>query len=254
MRFKGKTALVTGSGRGIGRAIAVKFASEGADIVINFFRNRKPAEETAELCAAYGVRTLLVRADIGDLDDLSRLFAETDAAFGGLDYLVNNAASGYNRSIEEQKLKGWEWTININARSHLFAAQAALPLMQKRGGGAIVGISSLGAQFALPEYVLVGASKAAAEAVTRYIAVEFAKHNIRANTVSGGLVATDALLHFTQGMDALEIAAQRTPAGRIVTPEDIANVVAFLCSDDAAMIRGQTIVVDGGASVSMSWL
>jgi enoyl-[acyl-carrier protein] reductase III len=254
MRFLGKTALVTGSGRGIGRAIAVRLASEGADVVINFFRNRKPAEETAALCQAQGVKTHLVRADIGDLDDLERLFKETDEIFGGLDFLINNAASGYNRSIEEQKLKGWEWTMNINARSHLFAAQHALPLMQKRGGGAIVGISSLGAHFALPEYVVVGVSKAAGEAVTRYIAVEFAKYNIRANSVSGGLVATDALLHFTQGMDALEIAASRTPAGRVVSPEDIAATVAFLCSDEAAMIRGQTIVVDGGASISMSWL
>ncbi len=254
MRFQGKTALVTGSGRGIGRAIAQKFASEGADVVINFFRNRKPAEETAELCAAHGVKTHLVRADIGDLDDLERLFKETDEVFGGLDILVNNAASGYNRPIEEQKLKGWEWTININARSHLFGAQFALPLMKKRGGGSIVGISSLGAQFALPEYVTVGVSKAAAEAVTRYIAVEFAKYNIRANTVSGGLVATDALMHFSQGQAALEIAAGKTPAGRVVTPEDIANTVAFLCSDDAAMIRGQTIVIDGGASLAMSWM
>lgn len=253
MRFQGKTALITGSGRGIGRAIALKFAGEGADVVINFFRNRKPAEETAEMCAAHGVKAHLIKADIGDLDDLARLFAETDEVFGGLDFLINNAASGYNRPIEEQKLKGWEWTLNINARSHLFAAQHALPLMQKRGGGAIVGISSLGAHFALPEYVVVGTSKAAGEAITRYIATEFSKYNIRANSVSGGLVATDALLHFTQGMDALQVAAERTPAGRVVSPEDIANTVAFLCSDDAAMIRGQTIVVDGGASIAMRW-
>ncbi len=250
MRFEGKTALVTGSGRGIGRAIALKFASEGADVVINFFRNRKPAEETAEACAAFGGRVHLAKADVGDLASLEGLFREVDEQFGGLDILINNAASGYNRPIEEQKPKGWEWTLNINARAHLFAAQYALPLMQKRGGGSIVAISSLGSRFVLPEYVVVGTSKAAAEAITRYLAVEFAPHNIRANAVSGGVVATDALLHFTGGEEWLSEAIKRTPGGRLATPEDIANAVAFLCSPESAMICGQTLVVDGGASLS----
>ena len=250
MRFDGKTALVTGSGRGIGRAIALKLAQEGADLVINFFRNRQPAEETAALCAAAGARTLLVKADIGDLDSLKGLFDEIDREFGGLDILINNAASGYNRPVEQQRPKGWEWTLNINARSHLFAAQYALPLMQKRGGGSIVSVSSLGSTFVLPEYVVVGTSKAAAEAITRYVAVEFAPHNIRANAVSAGVVATDALLHFTGGEEWIEAARRRTPVGRVVTPEDVANVIAFLCSDDAEMIRGQTIVIDGGASLT----
>ncbi|MDQ4078529.1 MAG: enoyl-[acyl-carrier-protein] reductase FabL [Chloroflexota bacterium] len=249
MRFEGKTALITGSGRGIGRAIALKLASEGADVVINFFRNRKPAEETAAECESFGVRAHLIKADIGDLEALEGMFQEVDALFDGLDILVNNAASGYNRPIEEQRLKGWEWTMNINARSHLFAAQYALPLMKKRGGGSIVTISSIGSHFVLPEYVVVGTSKAAAEAITRYVAVEFAPYNIRANAVSGGVVATDALLHFTEGQEWVEHARQRTPAGRVATPSDIANVVAFLCSSDAEMIRGQTIVVDGGASL-----
>ncbi|MGH2544050.1 MAG: enoyl-[acyl-carrier-protein] reductase FabL [Ardenticatenaceae bacterium] len=249
MRFKGKTALVTGSGRGIGRAIAVKLASEGADIVVNFFRNRKPAEETAALCKELGAHTHLIKADVGDLGQLEEMFGEIEETFDGLDILINNAASGYNRPVEQQKARGWEWTININARSHLFAAQFALPLMKKRGGGSIVTISSLGSTFALPEYVVVGASKAAAEAITRYVAIEFAPYNVRANAVSGGLVATDALLHFTGGEEWLEEARKRTPGGRLVTPEDIANAVAFLCSEDAAMIRGQTIVVDGGTSL-----
>jgi enoyl-[acyl-carrier protein] reductase III len=249
MRFEGKTALITGSGRGIGRAIALKFASEGANVVINFFRNRQPAEEAAAACEAFGVRTHLVKADVGNLETLEAMFRETEETFGGLDILVNNAASGYLRSIDEQKPKGWDWTLNINARSHLFAAQYALPLMQKRGGGAIVGISSLGSQLVLPEYVVVGVSKSAIETITRYLAVEFAKYNIRANAVSGGVVATDALEHFTNGQQMAEMGLRRTPAARLVTPEDMANVVAFLCSEEAAMIRGQTIIVDGGYSL-----
>ncbi|MBA3532404.1 MAG: enoyl-[acyl-carrier-protein] reductase FabL [Ardenticatenales bacterium] len=251
MRFKGKSALVTGSGRGIGRAIAVKLASEGADVVINFFRNRKPAEETAALCEAFGVATQLVKADVGDLEALEGMFKEIEARFGGLDILVNNAASGYIRPIEQQKPKGWDWTMNINARAHLFAAQHALPLMQKRGGGVIIGLSSLGSTFTLPEYVVIGVSKAAVETLTRYLAVEFARYNIRANAVSGGVVETEALQHFENGPAMIESARQRTPAGKVVTPEDMANVVAFLCSDEADMIRGQTIVVDGGYSLAL---
>lgn len=251
MRFKGKTALVTGSGRGIGRAIALRFASEGADVVINFFRNRKPAEETAAECEAFGVRTHLIKADVSDLDALERMFQEVDEVFGGLDILVNNAASGYIRPVMEQKVKGWDWTMNINARSHLFGAQKAVPLMQKRGGGAIVAISSLGAQFVLPEYVVVGVSKAAAEAVTRYLSVELAQFNIRCNTVSGGVVDTDALKFFSSREQMIAESIAKTPAGRMVEPEDIAAVVAFLCSDDASMIRGQTIVVDGGYTMAL---
>ena len=251
MRFDGKTALVTGSGRGIGRAIALKLASEGANVVINFFRNRKPAEETVAGCEAFGVRAHLTKADIGDPEALEEMFKEVDKVFGGLDILVNNAASGYNRSIEQQRPKGWDWTLNINARSHLFAAQYALPLMRKRGGGAIVGISSLGSKFVLPEYVVVGVSKAAVEATTRYLAVELAQYNIRANAVSGGWIKTSAWQHFSNLRMMTEKAERHTPAGRLVTPEDMADVVAFLCSDAAEMIRGQTIIVDGGYSLRM---
>ncbi|MCZ7574661.1 MAG: enoyl-[acyl-carrier-protein] reductase FabL [Ardenticatenaceae bacterium] len=251
MRFTGKTALVTGSGRGIGRAIALRFASEGANVIINFFRNRKPAEETAAACEAFGVRTHLVKADVGNLDDIDRMFTEVDELFGGLDILVNNAASGYIRPVMEQKAKGWEWTMNINARSHLFTAQKAVPLMQKRGGGSIIAISSLGAQYVLPEYVVVGVSKAAAEAITRYLAVELARFNIRSNAVSGSVVDTDALRFFSNREQMIAESIAKTPAGRMVEPEDIAAAVAFLCSDEAFMIRGQTIVVDGGYTLAL---
>jgi enoyl-[acyl-carrier protein] reductase III len=252
MRFESKTALVTGGGRGIGRAIALKLASEGADVVINFFRNRKAAQHTVTECEAFGVRAHPIRADVGDLRALEAMFEEIDGRFGGLDILVNNAASGYIRPIEHQRQKGWDWTLNINARSHLFAAQYALPLMRKRGGGVIVGISSLGSRFLMPEYVVIGVSKAAVEAITRYLAVEFAKHNVRANAVSGGWVETEVWQHFSNVEEIVEGARLQTPAGRLASPEDMANTVAFLCSDDSDMIRGQTIVVDGGYSLWMA--
>ncbi len=246
--FENQVALVTGSGRGIGRAIALKLARNGADVVVNFFRNRAPAEATAQEIEKLGRRALVVKADVGDLDDLNRLFDETEKAFGRLHIYVHNAASGYNRPVLEQKPKGWEWTMNINARSLLFAAQRAVPLMEKTGGGRIVSLSSPGAARVMADYAVVGASKAAIESLTRYLAVELAQKNIIVNAVSPGIVETDALKHFdaTADKSILQKAAAATPAGRLVTPEDVAEVVSFLCTPAASMIRGQVLVVDGG--------
>lgn len=248
LRFAGQTALVTGSGRGIGRAIALCLAREGADVVVNFARNQKPAEETAAQIDSMGRKALIVPADVSKPDDVERLFAAIDNAFDGLDILVSNAASGFNRPALQQKTSGWDYTFNVNTRALLLLAQKAAPLMEKRGGGAIVSISSPGAQRVMPDYVAVGASKAALEALTRYLAVELAPMNIRANAVSPGLVETDALKHFAvlSDPDVIPQAVANTPAGRLVTPEDVAGVVAFLCSEVAVMIRGQAIVIDGG--------
>ena len=246
--FEGKIALVTGSGRGIGRAIALHFARKGANLVVNFFRNRAPAQETADCIQALGRRAVLVKADVGTIEGIDHLFGEVEQQFGGLDILVSNAASGYNRPALAQKPKGWDWTMNINARALLFAAQRAVPLMERRGGGFIVSISSPGSFRVLPDYVVVGASKAALEALTRYLAVELAPKNIVVNAVSPGIVPTDALKHLeaAQVEDLMEQVAAQTPAGRVLTPEDVAGVVAFLCTPAASMIRGQVLLVDGG--------
>jgi enoyl-[acyl-carrier protein] reductase III len=254
-RFDGKIVVVTGSGRGIGKAIAKRFATEGANVVINFFRNRQPAEETVEEIRAIGRQALLVKADVSDEGDIKGLFNKVQNTFGGLDILVNNAASGFNRPVMEQRIKGWDWTMNINARSALFTSQYAVPLMEKRGGGAIVNMSSIGAGRVLPDYVVVGASKAALEAVTRYLAVELSPKNIVVNAVSAGVVNTDALQHFEvmkEWIDErLNFASERTPAGRLVSVEDVAAAVTFLCSRDASMIRGHVLLVDGGFTLGL---
>lgn len=249
MSFQNKIALVTGSGRGIGRAIALYFAQNGADVVVNFFRNRAPAEETARQIEKLGRRALVVKADVGEMEGIQHLFAEVEKQFGELDIFIHSAASGYNRPALEQKPKGWDWTMNINARALLFAAQKCVPLMEKRGGGSIVSITSAGSVRVLPDYVVVGASKAALESLTRYLAVELAPKNIVVNAVSPGLVETDAIKHFdiiNKEAGLIQQAIASTPAGRLVTPGDVAEVVGFLCSPAASMIRGQIIVVDGG--------
>ena len=254
--FENKVALITGSGRGIGRAIALHFAAAGADVAVNFFRNRAPAEETAEAIRQLGRRAWVIKADVGDLADIERMFGELDAHLAqvglppGLDFLIHNAASGYNRPALQQKERGWDWTMNINARSLLFMAQQAAPRMQARRGGAIVSITSPGSRRVLPNYVAVGASKAALEALTRYLAVEFAPANIVVNAVSPGVVLTEALKHFEQYASQesiIEKATAGTPAGRLATPEDVAGVVAFLCSPAGFMLRGQILELDGGA-------
>jgi enoyl-[acyl-carrier protein] reductase III len=250
--FENRIVFVSGSGRGIGATIALHFASLGADVVVNYFRNRQPAEETADSIRKLGRKALVVKANMGVIEDIDRLFETVEQEYHGLDIFIHNAASGYNRSVMEQKAKGWDWTMNINARSLLFAAQRVVPLMESRGGGSIVTISSPGAGRVLPEYVVVGASKAAIEAITRYLAVELASKNIVVNAVAPGMVLTDALQHFEMvrsDVHLAEKATRITPAGRLVTPQDVAQVVAFLCSPQAHMIRGQVITVDGGAAL-----
>lgn len=253
--FENKIVLVTGSGRGIGRAIALYFARLGADLIINYFRHRLQAEQTAQEIRELGRNAWVIKADLGQVSEIDHLFLELERQVAtvyqpaGLDILIHNAASGYNHPVLKQKVRGWDWTMNINARSLLFLAQKAVKLMEKRGGGYIVSISSPGSSRVLPDYSVVGASKAAIEALTRYLAVELSPMNIVVNAVSPGMVLTDALKHFDrvrseEGIIARAIA--QTPAGRMVTPEDVAGVVAFLCTPAAYMIRGQTILVDGG--------
>jgi len=249
MSLEGKLALVTGSGRGIGRAIALKLASQGVDIVVNFFRRREAAEKTAKDIEAMGVKTELIRANVGDPAKIDEMFDTIANKFGHLDILINNAASGVGRSVLDVDVKAWEWTMNANARASLLCAQRASKLMEGRGGK-IVNISSLGSYFVLPTYAVVGVSKAALEALTRYLAIELAPKGICVNAVAASAVETEALkFYIKEGL--IQDTRQATPAGRMVIPEDVAKVVAFLCSEEAFMIRGQTIIVDGGTSIAL---
>ncbi len=246
--LKNKTVLVTGSGRGIGSAIAVEFAKYGADVIVNYFRNRIPAEETAEKIKSLGSKAFILRANIGKEEGIEQLFTQIQEQIGKLDILVNNAATGFNRPALLQKFSGWDYTMDVNARAALFCAQKAYPFMKQAGQGWIINISSPGSQRVLPDYISVGASKAALESLTRYLAVEYAPDHIRVNAIAPGIVETDALKHFSvlSDLDTIPKTVKNTPAGRLVLPEDVAKLAVMLCSPAADMICGQVITQDGG--------
>lgn len=244
-----KVALITGSSRGIGKAIALRLASQGYDIVVNYARSKSAAEETAKEIEALGRKAIVIKANVGKPEKIKLMFEEIDQHFDRLDIFVSNAASGVLRPLMELEESHWDWTMDINSKALLFCAQEATKRMEKTGGGSIVSLSSLGSIRYLDNYTTVGVSKAAVESLTRYLAVELAPKNIVVNAVSGGAVDTDALKHFPNREELLEDARKKTPAGRMVEPSDLVDAVMFLLSDHAQMIRGQTLIVDGGRSL-----
>jgi enoyl-[acyl-carrier protein] reductase III len=243
MRFDGRAVFVTGGSRGIGRAIALRFAELGAArVAIGYLRNDRAADETAEAVRARGAEVTLVRGNVAG----TRILGEVQA-LGPLDVLVHNAATGVIRPALEVEEKHWNWTMGANAWALLALARAAVPAMPP--GSSIVALSSLGSTHVLDNYILVGTSKAALESLVRYLAVELAPRGIRVNAVSASVIETDALKHFPNREQMLAAAHGRTPAGRMVEARDVAGAVMFLCSPEAEMVRGHTLVVDGGFSL-----
>jgi enoyl-[acyl-carrier protein] reductase III len=238
-----ESVLVTGGTRGIGKAIALRFARDGVKrVAVGYLRNDRAAEETADELRTAGAEPVLVRGNVTS----QRVLGEI-AALGPLDALVHNAATGVIRPALETEPRHWDWTLTANARALLDLARVAVPQMSS--GASIVGVSSLGSTRVLENYALVGTSKAALESLVRYLAVELAPRGIRVNAVSAGVVETGALEHFPNREQMLEHSRARTPAGRLAEPEDVADAVAFLCSPQAAMVCGHTLIVDGGFSL-----
>ena len=248
--FAGKIALVTGGSRGIGRAIALKLGSLGAEVIVNYARSQEDADRTVRELTELGATASALRADMGNLDQVRALFAAIKESHAGLDILVNSAARGLQRprSALASLPNHLRQTFETNVLGPWFAAKEASPLMEARGGGAIVNLTSLGAQRYTPNYAAVGVTKGALDSLTLYLAVELAPKGIRVNSVCPSWVED------TSGVAALsaefgETLRRNIPAGRHLTPEDVANLVAFLCGPESAMIVGQTIIIDGGISL-----
>jgi enoyl-[acyl-carrier protein] reductase III len=244
----GKIAFVTGASRGIGRAIALKLAGAGCDVAIVYRSSHDQAEAACSALRALGRRALAIQADVSDPGSVAEAFTTFRQQFDRVDIVVSNAAIGVLRPALELTLKHWRRCLETNALALNLLAQQAVPLM--RDGGRILGISSLGASRAIPHYAFIGASKAALESVARSLAQELGPRGIRVNVVNAGVVDTDALKYFPNREQLLAEFARRAPAGPTLTPEDVANAVYLLCLPEAAMITGQTLVVDGGYCIS----
>lgn len=247
--LEGKVALVTGGTRGIGKATAMALGEAGAKVAINFLKSRSSAKEAVKDITSKGIECTSFRANIGNTDHLSKLVKEVVEKYGKIDIFVSNAASGPIGKTIGMDVKKWEDAIHINAMSFFSLSNLVTPIMKKNGGGKIIALSSLGAIRSLPGYGALGASKAAIESTVRHLAVELAPHNILVNCVSAGVTDTESLKAFPQRQEILDFTLKRTPLGRIGTPEDIAPMIRFLCSDDARWITGQIITVDGGYSI-----
>ncbi len=246
--FKGKKALVTGGSRGLGRAISLELAGRGVDIAINFVKNAEAAEATAAEIRDIGVACAVIRADVSDHQAVKELFKSLKNEFGHIDFLVSNAVSGVLGPAERIGRLGWDRAMNTNARSFMLLMQQAVKLFPESGGRAVA-VSSIGSSTCLPGYTAVGASKAALETLVRYFGKELAPKGIGVNAVSGGPIQTSALDYFPEKEKLLAEWTNRSPQGRIAEPEDIAPVVAFLLSEQAHWIQGQTVVVDGGLTL-----
>ena len=242
--LKGRTALVTGGTRGIGKAIALALADMGADVAINFFRSRDSAKAAVAEIEQKGVRAVALRANMGNEDQIPKLFGELKDAFGKLDILVSNAALGHFGNVLDVDDNMWDIAMNTNAKALLFSAQQAVKMMPE--GGKILALTSLGSHRYIPGYASIGISKAAIETLVRYLAYELAPRKINVNAVSGGFIDTDSLKIFPSYDELIRESTRRSPFGRVGLTEEVANVAAFLCTDKASWVTGQTVIVDGG--------
>lgn len=249
MKHQGKKALVTGGTRGIGRAIALRFAREGADLVLNYLDNAAAAEETVALIAkeSPSAKVHLVQANLSDMDEARKLAEDAVKLMGSVDYFVHSAALGTFKKTCDVKPNQWDMSMNINVKSFLVMAQKLKPGMKR--GSVMIGLSSSGSTRVVPNYGAIGISKATLEALVRYLAVDYIPDGIRVNAVSGGFIDTKSLTAFPEYERMKQEVIARTPAKAVGRPEDLANIVSFLCSDDASWIIGQTLLADGGLSL-----
>ncbi len=250
-RFHEKIALITGSSRGIGRALALTLAREGAAIAVNYNRNADLAAEVVREIEALGSRAIAVQANVENADEVGALFDRVEGEFGRLDLFVSNAAASSFKKIADLKAHNLDRSFDLNVRAFVIGAQRAIKLM--KNGGRIVALSSYGSHRAFPTYANLGSNKAAIEAWVRYMAVEFAPQGVNVNAVNGGLIDTESCAYFYEnvpGMAPIESVLAKIPKGRMGSVQEVAETIAFLLAPESEYITGQTICVDGGLSVT----
>lgn len=246
--LKGKVALVTGGTKGIGRAVALRLARAGADVAVNYFRSRDAADRMVAELKELGSDAIAIRSNVGKHELLHRIFDQMREKYGRLDIMISNAALGIYTEAMKIDDKAWDLSMHTNAQAFLLCVQHAIDMMPD--GARIVSLSSLGSHRYIEGYAAIGVSKAAIETLTKYLAYELAPRRINVNCVSGGFIDTDALKVFPSYEEMFKEVVRRTPFGRVGTPDEVAGVVTFLCTDDARWITGQTIIVDGGYSLA----
>lgn len=246
--LKGKIALVTGAARGFGKAAALRFAQEEAIVIVNYRRSISDAQSVVDEIAVNGGKAVSLRGDVGNDESLDKMFEIIKSEFGALDILVANAAFGITGNMMQATKRYWDLTMSSSAWSLIALAQRAVPLMQN-GWGRIISITSEGGSKVLESYGIMGAAKGALESITRALAVELAPKGILVNGVMAGAADTKSLRTLPCAERLLQKAKEHTPVGRILQPDDVADVILFLASNQARMICGQFITVDGGFGI-----
>ncbi|MBP8129262.1 MAG: glucose 1-dehydrogenase [Candidatus Hydrogenedentes bacterium] len=254
-RLAGRKALVTGSGTGIGREIALECARQGADVVLHYAHSDAGALSAAEAIHALGRKTAVLQANFDDVDEVLTMGEEALDFLGGVNCLINNAGITFNKPFLKVTREQFDRMYHVNIRAQFFLTQLIVAEMEKRGGGAICNITSIHGVQGAPEHSVYAGTKGAIIAYTRALAVELAHKGIRVNAIAPGWVTVENYFNVLPGFneqDARRDAAEKVPLGTSGVPLDIAKLAVFLCSDDARYIVGQTIVADGGTTSLMS--
>lgn len=252
MKLSGKVALVTGAGRGIGRAIALALAAEGADIAVNA-AHLSSAEGTTEAIKKLGRRAIAIEADVSKAGQVDRMVGRVINELGGIHILVNNAGVFQVASAVEQSLQKWDWIMAVNLRGTYLCCQKVGKWMIVHRTGKIINLASVTGMGGVPMRSAYAPSKAAVINLTQDLAVEWGKYNINVNCIAPGAVLTDLIKNsIEEGTINVKEVERRTPLGRIAAPEDIANAAVFLASDEANFITGVILPVDGGKSAAVS--
>ncbi|MBC8718702.1 SDR family NAD(P)-dependent oxidoreductase [Ochrobactrum sp. Marseille-Q0166] len=251
MTEQAKIALVTGASRGIGRAIAFGMAKRGFDVAINDIERQKDAlQDVAKEIEASGRRALTVYADVSNKTDVETMVQKTVDNFGRIDAVINNAGILIASDVEHLKEEHWDSVLDVNAKGTFLVVQAVLPFMKKQNYGRIVNIASIGGKHGAPEQAHYSASKAAVMGFTRVLAQEVGTFGITANCICPGIILTDMGRVNLDDIAVRETWQEKTAMRRIGDPEDVVGPVAFLASDDAAFVTGQSLNVDGGIVLS----